>query len=50
MFQNWGNMNLIIRMKKGAIDDVRISFEVPEGQERKDSVCITSVSFMQVNN
>ena len=31
-------------------DDVRISFEIPKGQEGKDSVCITSVSFIQVNN
>lgn len=29
---------------------VRISFEIPKGQEGKDSVCITSVSFIQVNN
>lgn len=36
--------------EEGRDDDVRISFEIPKGQEGKDSVCITSVSFIQVNN
>ena len=35
---------------EGRDDDVQISFEIPKGQEGKDSVCITSVSFIQVNN
>ena len=48
--QNWGKYEFDYTHEKGRDDDVRISFEVPKGQERKDSVCITSVSFMQVNN
>lgn len=50
MFKNWGKYEFDYTHEKGRDDDVRISFEVPKGQERKDSVCITSVSFMQVNN
>ena len=48
--QRLGKYEFDYTHKEGRDDDVRISFEVPKDQERKDSVCITSVSFMQVNN
>ena len=48
--QNWGKYEFDYTHEKGRDDDVRISFEIPKGQEGKDSVCITSVSFIQVNN
>lgn len=48
--QNLGKYEFDYTHKEGRDDDVRISFEVPKDQERKDSVCITSVSFIQVNN
>ena len=48
--QTLGKYEFDYTHEEGRDDDVRISFEVPKGQERKDSVCITSVSFIQVNN
>lgn len=48
--QTLGKYEFDYMHEEGRDDDVRISFEVPKGQERKDSVCITSVSFIQVNN
>ena len=48
--QNLGKYEFDYTHEEGRDDDVRISFEIPKGQEGKDSVCITSVSFIQVNN
>ena len=48
--QKLGKYELDYTHEEGRDDDVRISFEIPKGQEGKDSVCITSVSFIQVNN
>ena len=48
--QNLGKYEFDYTHEKGRDDDVRISFEVPKSQEGKDPVCITSVSFIQVNN
>ena len=48
--QKLGKYEFDYTHEEGRDDDVRISFEIPKGQEGKDSVCITSVSFIQVNN
>ena len=48
--QKLGKYEFDYTHEEGHDDDVRISFEIPKGQEGKDSVCITSVSFIQVNN
>lgn len=48
--QNWGKYEFDYTHEEGRDDDVRISFEVPRSQEGKNPVCITSVSFIQVNN
>ena len=48
--QTLGKYEFDYTHEEGRDDDVRISFEIPKGQEGKDSVCITSVSFIQVNN
>ena len=48
--QTLGKYEFDYTHEDGRDDNVRISFEVPQKQERKDPVCITSVSFMQVNN
>ena len=48
--QKLGQYEFDYTHEEGRDDDVRISFEIPKGQEGKDSVCITSVSFIQVNN
>ena len=48
--QKLGKYEFDYTHEEGRDDVVRISFEIPKGQEGKDSVCITSVSFIQVNN
>ena len=48
--QKLGKYEFDYTHEEGRDDDVRISFEIPKGQEGKDSVCITSVSFIQLNN
>ena len=48
--QKLGKYEFDYTHEEGRDDDVRISFEIPKGQEGKDSVCITSVFFIQVNN
>ena len=48
--QKLGKYDFVYTHEVGRDVDVRISFEIPKGQEGKDSVCITSVSFIQVNN
>ena len=48
--QKLGKYEFDYTHEEGRDDDVRISFEIPKVQEGKDSVCITSVSFIQVNN
>ena len=48
--QTLGKYEFDYMHEEGRDDDVRISFEVPKNQERKNQVCITSVSFIQVNN
>lgn len=48
--QKLGKYEFDYTHEEGRDDDVRISFEIPKGQEGKDSVCITLVSFIQVNN
>ena len=41
--QKLGKYEFDYTHEEGRDDDVRISFEIPKGQEGKDSVCITSV-------
>lgn len=48
--QTLGKYEFDYTHEEGRDDDVQISFEVPKSQEGKDPVCITSVSFIQVNN
>ena len=48
--QTLGKYEFDYTHEEGRDDDVQISFEVPKKQEGKDPVCITSVSFIQVNN
>lgn len=48
--QTLGKYEFDYTHEKGRDDDVRISFEVPRSQVGKGPVCITSVSFIQVNN
>ena len=48
--QTLGKYEFDYTHEEGRDDDVRISFEVPKGQGGKGSICITSVSFIQVNN
>lgn len=48
--QTLGKYEFDYTHEEGRDDDVQISFEVPQNQEGKGLVCITSVSFIQVNN
>ena len=48
--QKLGKYEFDYTHEEGHDDDVRISFEVPRSQVGKGPVCITSVSFIQVNN
>ena len=48
--QTLGKYEFDYTHEEGHDDDVRISFEVPRSQVGKGPVCITSVSFIQVNN
>jgi len=48
--QTLGKYEFDYTHEEGRDDDVRISFEVPRSQVGKGPVCITSVSFIQVNN
>lgn len=48
--QKLGKYEFDYTHEEGRDDDVQISFEVPQNQEGKGLVCITSVSFIQVNN
>ena len=48
--QKLGKYEFVYTHEEGRDDDVRISFEVPRSQVGKGPVCITSVSFIQVNN
>lgn len=48
--QTLGKYEFDYTHEEGHDDDVRISFEVPRSQVGKGPVCITSVSFIQLNN
>ena len=48
--QTLGKYEFDYTHEEGRDDDVRISFEVPRSQVGKGPVCITSVSFIQLNN
>ena len=48
--QTLGKYEFDYTHEEGHDDDVRISFEGPRSQVGKGPVCITSVSFIQVNN
>ena len=48
--QTLGKYEFVYTHEEGRDDDVQISFEVPQNQEGKGPVCITSVSFIQVYN
>lgn len=48
--QKLGKYEFDYTHEEGHDDDVRISFEVPRSQVGKGPVCITSVSFIQLNN